>query len=480
MYDTEIEAEDWRDSAAICGLIKFFKWGDIPYNDSEIFNDNPDEKERDVLRFSISDITEEKYLRFIEDEYKDDLPNTRIKSILKFKDEFTDDEIKEINGLLVSNSVMKKIFTKYKFDGTNKDLITEKLEKNKDDITKETFRNKLNLYRNYANPNLLFNEGGNICRLNGYYQDLPKKGKSLGYKFEMSTFVSRDKWYYDFIPFAFIGKFYSIFINDNYSIDELFNTNLKLKDALETEKGERKNINASREMFRLIAENSDFVDYDTEVIIKEVDKDYYQTLYIRKECINILKSISNYKIICLSIKITDDNYLDVQRVVTNSIVNLKLLNPLIIKLLKEDFSNTGIKGENNKYKKLINALININVLIKKQLNEGEDGKSMNIGIWKARESAEKVVSALIKSGHENKMRAYRTKLTSALVFKDYNRFCEILLNLSDYSGVNMDFAYDLFGNFEDNIERAYAFVNALTVVEKSEDKELNNKEEELV
>ena len=126
MYDTEIEAEDWRDSAAICGLIKFFKWGDIPYNDSEIFNDNPDEKERDVLRFSISDITEEKYLRFIEDEYKDDLPNTRIKSILKFKDEFTDDEIKEINGLLVSNSVMKKIFTKYKFDGTNKDLITEK------------------------------------------------------------------------------------------------------------------------------------------------------------------------------------------------------------------------------------------------------------------------------------------------------------------------------------------------------------------
>ena len=44
----------------------------------------------------------------------------------------------------------------------------------------------------------------------------------------------------------------------------------------------------------------------------------------------------------------------------------------------------------------------------------------------------------------------------------------------------MDFAYDLFGNFEDNIERAYAFVNALTVVEKSEDKELNNKEEELV
>ena len=105
---------------------------------------------------------------------------------------------------------------------------------------------------------------------------------------------------------------------------------------------------------------------------------------------------------------------------------------------------------------------------------------MNIGIWKARESAEKVVSALIKSGHENKMRAYRTKLTSALVFKDYNRFCEILLNLSDYSGVNMDFAYDLFGNFEDNIERAYAFVNALTVVEKSEDKELNNKEEELV
>ena len=63
---------------------------------------------------------------------------------------------------------------------------------------------------------------------------------------------------------------------------------------------------------------------------------------------------------------------------------------------------------------------------------------------------------------ENKSKAYRQKLTSAVVFNDYDRCCQILLRLSIYSGVTFDFVYDLFENFEKNKDVIYTFINALT------------------
>ena len=70
---------------------------------------------------------------------------------------------------------------------------------------------------------------------------------------------------------------------------------------------------------------------------------------------------------------------------------------------------------------------------------------------------------------ENKRESYRQKLTSAIVFKDYDRCCQILLQLSNYADVPFEFAYDLFENFEENKDIAYTFINALT--KKKEDKQ---------
>lgn len=68
--------------------------------------------------------------------------------------------------------------------------------------------------------------------------------------------------------------------------------------------------------------------------------------------------------------------------------------------------------------------------------------------------------------NENKIKSYRTKLISALVFKDYKRYCNILMQLANYIGVELDFAYNLFVDFEKNEEIAYAFVNGLGATNK--------------
>ncbi len=83
---------------------------------------------------------------------------------------------------------------------------------------------------------------------------------------------------------------------------------------------------------------------------------------------------------------------------------------------------------------------------------------MNQAMRGAYACAKAVVGAI----PENKYKAYRQKLTSAVVFKDYDRCCQILLRLSIYSGVTFDFVYDLFEDFEKNKDVIYTFINALT------------------
>jgi len=62
---------------------------------------------------------------------------------------------------------------------------------------------------------------------------------------------------------------------------------------------------------------------------------------------------------------------------------------------------------------------------------------------------------------ENKISSYRQKLISSIIFKDYDRVCQILLQLSNYSAVEFNFVYDLFEDFEENKDVIYTFVNAL-------------------
>nr|WP_051993130.1 type I CRISPR-associated protein Cas8a1/Csx8 [Clostridium sartagoforme] len=148
----------------------------------------------------------------------------------------------------------------------------------------------------------------------------------------------------------------------------------------------------------------------------------------------------DYKAFCFSYKVTDKYYINIQKKVTDCILNNLLLDNLIELFLKE-------KGRDY----LVSQLIKINVLIRRD-------ESMKDRLKGAYKNAKQVAEVL----EVNKLDSYKQKLTSSIIFKDYDRVCQILLQLSNYSGVEFGFVYDLFDDFEENKDLAYTFINALT------------------
>ena len=189
------------------------------------------------------------------------------------------------------------------------------------------------------------------------------------------------------------------------------------------------------------------MNYSVEVITKQRDAEFFETMYVRKESIKVLRKLNVYEPFCFSVKINDNYYLDVQKKVTECILNLVRTDELIEFFLKRDMRRE-IQSD-SEY--LVSLLIRVNILIC-------GGGEMNQAMRGAYACAKEVVSTI----PENKCNAYRQKLTSAVVFKDYDRCCQILLQLSNYSGVTFDFVYNLFEDFEKNKDVIYTFINALT------------------
>ncbi|MGY5218303.1 type I CRISPR-associated protein Cas8a1/Csx8 [Clostridium butyricum] len=431
-YDTMLEPSDWRFSAAIVGLMKYLSYHNFDY-----------EVEEDCILYNSEDISEDKYLEFVEYKYGNDLHHKIAESILS-NEEISDEQQKVVNDKLSGNTIMKKKFKGIKFDKTNKHEILNIIQSNRYEIIKETFRSKSNMYANYANTNQLFNESQDFCRLAGYCIDAGKKGKSTGYNFTMSAFVGHDEKEFDFIPFAFEGNREAYFINDNYTIKGLKISNDMLSKKIQIDlDNDNKYSDARQALFKGIIESSDFIRRDVEVIFKDRDKGYFENLYLRKESIDIFKRLKyegiDYKTFCFSQKITDKYYLNVQKEVTNSILNNVLLDNLIELFLKKkrDF--------------LVAQLIKINGLIRGD----KDMKQKLKGAFVCAKQVAKVIES-------NKIDSYRQKLTSSIIFKDYDRVCQILLQLSNYSGIEFGFVYDLFDDFEDNKDLAYTFINALS------------------
>lgn len=200
-----------------------------------------------------------------------------------------------------------------------------------------------------------------------------------------------------------------------------------------------------------IIESADFIDYDVEVIFKDISKEYFETLFIRKEAINILKKIDDYEVFAKLYKTKKDEWINIQKDITDCILNNIVLDQYI-----ENFLKDNDKGY------LVYKLISINILIR-----GE--KNMKDRLKGAHACAKKVVEAI----PDNKIDAYKQKLTSSIIFKDYDRVCQILLQLSNYSDIEFGFVYDLFENFEDNKDLAYTFINALAK-EKKKTMKINN------
>lgn len=432
-YDTMLEPSDWRFSAAIVGLMQYLDYHDLDYK-----------VEDDCIYYNREDLNEEKYLEFVEYKYGEELHHKVVENILS-KEDLSDEEIKLVNDKLSANTIMKKTFGKLKYDKTNKQQILDIIIKNRNELIRETFRSKSDMYANYANTNQLFNDSQENCRLLGYYIDSGKKGKSTAFNFNTSTFVGRDEREFDFIPFAFEGKREGFFINDNYTVERLKISNKTLRIKVEGElDSSRKSKDIRQILFKGIIESTDFIDRDIEVIFKDRDKSYFETLYIRKGSIDIFKKMAeeniDYKAFCFSYKVTDKYYINIQKKVTDCILNNLLLDNLIELFLKE-------KGRDY----LVSQLIKINVLIRRD-------ESMKDRLKGAYKNAKQVAEVL----EVNKLDSYKQKLTSSIIFKDYDRVCQILLQLSNYSGVEFGFVYDLFDDFEENKDLAYTFINALT------------------
>lgn len=442
-----LEPFDWRYSAAIVGLRKYLEWLGVDEEPNLIITE-------DTLEYNKKYLDKEDFLKFAEYYFKDDMHHIEIENKLKEKNP-TEDQINIVNEKMKANTILKNKFKKIKFDGHNQDEIQNIIDQNREEIICETFRNKNNLYKNYCNPNQLFKDKQECCRLNGYYIDMPKKGKSISYAFDKSNYVGNDIPEFDFIPFAFSGCREKFFINDNVDLNRLQKTNNQwtrtVKSQMEEAKQKNERVNTKRIFIDCLIEAKDFLQSDIEIIVKKPERAYFETLYLRKESLEILKNMkSYYKAFCFSIKISDDYWINILNEVFDAVVNFTLLEDLINKLLKDS------REEGNSY--VISKLLKVNVEIKK--GDEKMKNTMKAAFACAKQIVDK------KDGNkprvsDTKLKSYCTKLINAIILDDYDQFQKILINLSNYAEVPCGFAYDLFEDFEGNKEIAYTFVNSL-------------------
>lgn len=125
---------------------------------------------------------------------------------------------------------------------------------------------------------------------------------------------------------------------------------------------------------------------------------------------------------------------------------------------------------------IIDQLININVIMKGVIRGMESMENNNEKISKSKINEKlkwayhcaKFVSENIE---ENKLTSYRNKLISCMQFKDYDRVCVILSQLSNYANKEFPFLTKVFEDFEGNKEQIYTFINALYKKNEKETKD---------
>ena len=450
-YDTLLQPTDWRFAAAVDGLCKYFDYFGIVYKVLYDVEEKPDNYIHgfDGIIYKSEDITEEKYLEFAENYFEKYMTHKNILNILESQ-EFSEEQIKLVNDLVKSKTVLKGLFDKIKFDGTNKDIFISTIEENRAEIIKNIFKNGNNLYKNYCNERLIFTEDNSTCRLRGYNVDKDRKTSNLGFCFSKESFESNDILEFDFIPFAFSNSDMreTYFVNNNFSVKSLTQTNYAFSNQLSsTENKDDKN------KLMLVLQNSkDYISYDVEIISKSQDKAYYETFFVRLERLKKLRELSGKSLNFVK-KINDDYWFNLEKEVYMRCLNNVLLDDVILMMLKFYFDDNAVKGY---IKSRTDMLIDINVS------------------WKGNEIMDEIKSAkscgfltsqkLIEMKSSNKINSYKQKIISALCAHDYDRAKEIILSLSAYVGMEFSFFYTFLENAEENKDLAFAFASALIEV----------------
>lgn len=450
-YDTLLQPTDWRFAAAVVGLSKYFDYFGIDYKVLCDVEEKPDNYIHgfDGIIYKSEDITEEKYLEFAENYFEKYMTHKNILNILESQ-EFSEEQIKLVNDLVKSKTVLKGLFDKIKFDGTNKDIFISTIEENRAEIIKNIFKNGNNLYKNYCNERLIFTEDNSTCRLRGYNVDKDRKTSNLGFCFSKESFESNDILEFDFIPFAFSNPDMreTYFVNNNFSVKSLTQTNYAFSNQLSsTENKDDKN------KLMLVLQNSkDYISYDVEIISKSQDKAYYETFFVRLERLKKLRELSGKSLNFVK-KINDDYWFNLEKEVYMRCLNNVLLDDVILMMLKFYFDDNAVKGY---IKSRTDMLIDINVSWKGNeiMNEIKSAKSCGF----------LTSQKLIEMKSSNKINSYKQKIISALCAHDYDRAKEIILSLSAYVGMEFSFFYTFLENAEENKDLAFAFASALIEV----------------
>lgn len=450
-YDTLLQPTDWRFAAAVVGLCKYFDYFGIDYKVLCDVEEKPDNYIHgfDGIIYKSEDITEEKYLEFAENYFEKYMTHKNILNILESQ-EFSEEQIKLVNDLVKSKTVLKGLFDKIKFDGTNKDIFISTIEENRAEIIKNIFKNGNNLYKNYCNERLIFTEDNSTCRLRGYNVDKDRKTSNLGFCFSKESFESNDILEFDFIPFAFSNSDMreTYFVNNNFSVKSLTQTNYAFSNQLcSTENKDDKN------KLMLVLQNSkDYISYDVEIISKSQDKAYYETFFVRLERLKKLRELSGKSLNFVK-KINDDYWFNLEKEVYMRCLNNVLLDDVILMMLKFYFDDNAVKGY---IKSRTDMLIDINVSWK--------GNDIMDEIKSAKSCGFLTSKKLIEMKSSNKINSYKQKIISALCAHDYDRAKEIILSLSAYVGMEFSFFYTFLENAEENKDLAFAFASALIEV----------------
>lgn len=463
-YDTLLQPTDWRFAAAVVGLCKYFDYFGIVYKVLYDVEEKPDNYIHgfDGIIYKSEDITEEKYLEFAENYFEKYMTHKNILNILESQ-EFSEEQIKLVNDLVKSKTVLKGLFDKIKFDGTNKDIFISTIEENRAEIIKNIFKNGNNLYKNYCNERLIFTEDNSTCRLRGYNVDKDRKTSNLGFCFSKESFESNDILEFDFIPFAFSNSDMreTYFVNNNFSVKSLTQTNYAFSNQLSsTENKDDKN------KLMLVLQNSkDYISYDVEIISKSQDKAYYETFFVRLERLKKLRELSGKSLNFVK-KINDDYWFNLEKEVYMRCLNNVLLDDVILMMLKFYFDDNAGKGY---IKSRTDMLIDINVSWKG--NEIMD--EIKNQIDSAKKCGRLVSKRLIEMKSSNKIISYKYKLSSALNTHDYDRVKEILLRLSAEVNIEFSFFYAFLENAEKYKDIVFSFATAL-IEGSSNNNEENN------
>lgn len=471
-YDTLLLPIEWRFSAATVGLMRFFEYIE-EVEGSKVYERTHRNEDIDVyqkiggyiegIKYNQRDLTEKRYLDFCEAFFSDEFQHCKVEQILQ-GDEFSDEQIVLVNNLLTgqnSNTVLKKVFGKKKFDGSNKEEILLLISKSRLEIIKETFRFKPNLYRKYSNTYKLFSLGNPHCRLLGYHLDEGRKSKSNSYQFDTDTFTAQDYLEFDFIPFAFTNSDISFFINNNCDLDSLNKANeiikerIEKKDILKGNKYIRENVKTR--LIKGMLEAGDFFDFDAEIIMKSSEKEFYETFFIRKRALSLVKKIYRTSNLSFLYKYNYNYNLDVENEIIDCCMNGIVFDGLLEKLLKISME------ENQGYASvIIDKLVKLNA-------EWKEMENVDAKMWSVKKEGIEVGKKLFAKGGENKVKSYKNKMINACISHDYDRVLEIMLQISGYIEREIETIYKIVDDKQNCSDIVVCFANALGSSDKKEE-----------